>query len=852
MDRLVLLDSNSLINRAYYALPNLTNREGQHTGAIFGYLNMLLKLIDQYRPTHIVATFDRKAPTFRKQMYDLYKATRKGMPDELASQLEPLKEILRAMRLPIVETDGYEADDLIGTIAKRSPMPAYIVTGDRDSLQLIDDNVTVLLTRKGITEIDEYTPDRLAQDGLRPSQIIDLKSLMGDASDNIPGVGGVGEKTAKDLLARYDTLDGVYAHLDEIKGKLREKLENDRDQAYLSYELATICLQAPVQLDWDACRLRTPFDPTVDALLRKLELGKLSARMPIDSSAPAVESVAGAQTEHVALEDAQAVAAFVQKAKERGAFALVLDKQIRMCCDADCEYEAPIRQNLLDDGIDYDELLALLRPLLEDAGVTKYLFDVKSYMHLLAPYGIAIAPPYEDVLLGAYLCDANRTFRTIEDLLAAYTQDETAPATGLLRIWDTVRSDMERMELQTLYREIELPLVPVLYDMETRGFCVDTQAMRELNERFTAELGEITDVITQLAGKAFNLNSTKQLAQVLFEDLRLQGGKKTKTGYSTNVEVLQSLKGQHPIIEPILRYRELSKLKSTYLDGMQPLIDAHGAIHTIFKQAVTATGRLSSTEPNLQNIPVRKEEGRQIRKMFIPSAGNRLVIADYSQIELRLMAAFSKDPSMIRAFREGRDIHAQTAAQVFGVPIERVTHAMRGQAKAVNFGIIYGISDFGLAEDLGIPVWKARDFIARYFETYPHIKTYLDACVEQAKANGYVTTLCKRRRAIPELQSPKYAMRTFGERVAMNMPLQGSASDIVKLAMIAVADGIRAQGLQAKLIMQVHDELIVDTPPQEVEQVRALLKQRMEQVVALDVPLIADVGVGDNWLEAKE
>lgn len=855
MDKLILLDSNSLINRAYYALPNLTNRAGQHTGAIFGYMNMLLKLIADYHPTHMIATFDRKAPTFRKQQYELYKATRKGMPDELAEQLEPLKEILRAMNIPIVEMDGYEADDLIGTIAKHAPMSVCIVTGDRDSLQLVDDNITVLLTRKGITEIEVFDPAHLAEQGLTPSQIIDLKSLMGDASDNIPGVSGVGEKTAKDLLARFGTLDGVYAHLDEIKGKLHERLETDKEQAYLSYQLATICVDAPVSPDWESCRLAAAFDPQVLQLLRALELTKIAARIPVTDDAPQpAASEVDAVTE-CTVATLQELEQALARVKQTGKFALVTGQEVRFTCDGKTEYRVQLCEDLLSDGMSYDAWMDAVRPILADDKVEKILFDVKTHMHALAHYDVAIEMPYRDILLEAYLCDANRTFRTISDVLVAYGQAEENPACGLFRAGEQTANDLQQMQLQALYRDMELPLVRVLYDMECSGFHVDRGVLDELNARLSAELQELVEQIIQLAGgKPFNLNSPKQLGQVLFEDLHLNGGKKnkTKTAYSTNVEVLQALRGQHPIIEPILRYRELSKLKSTYLDGMAPLIDASGAIHTVFKQAVTATGRLSSTEPNLQNIPVRREEGRQIRKMFVASPGNRLVIADYSQIELRLMAAFSKDASMIAAFREGRDIHAQTAAQVFGVPQSLVTSEMRRQAKAVNFGIIYGISDFGLSEDLSIPVWQARDFIERYFASYPSVRAYMQSCVDTAKQLGYVTTLYNRRRAIPELQSPKYPMRAFGERVAMNMPLQGSASDIIKLAMIAVADALKQKGLRAKLIMQVHDELIVDTPPEEVEQVKTLLRDCMEHVVSLDVPLVADVGVGTNWLEAKE
>lgn len=853
MDKLILLDSNSLINRAYYALPNLTNHSGQYTGAIFGYLNMLLKIVDTYKPTHIIATFDRKAPTFRKAIYDGYKATRKPMPHELASQLEPLKEIIRAMNIPILEMDGYEADDIIGTLAKKFKVQTFIVTGDKDSLQLIDDTTTVLLTKKGITEIAYYDEAMLKSEGLIPSQIIDLKSLMGDSSDNIPGVAGVGEKTAKDLLAKYSTLDGVYGHIDEIKGKLQEKLIDNKDMAYLSYKLATINTQSPVEITLDEAKFEyPPFPAEVKKLLKNLELTKIVDRLQFDG-----EPADSGESQTVEIPETKDVDSFeglnevLSKILMQGKFAFSLSKKITMAVEDEC-FNILIADNLLGEGIDYNQFISAMKGIFESDKIKKVCYDSKNNMHILMQNDTKLCGVESDVLLKAYLVDANRNYKSEQELFNAYNLPEGEEAALIYYIDSVLDKELEERNLTKLYKEIELPLVEVLFDMEKQGFRVDLDILKELDGKYTEELDSLIKEIVEYAGKPFNVNSTKQLASVLFEDLGLKTGKKTKTGYSTNVDVLNSIKNQHPIVPLILRQRELAKLKSTYLDGILPMIDSNHKIHTIFKQTVTATGRLSSTEPNLQNIPIRKSEGKQIRKMFIASPGNTLVCADYSQIELRLMAEFSGDETMLNAFNNNIDIHATTASKVFGVPLEMVTPDMRRQAKAVNFGIIYGISDFGLSEDLGIPVYKARDFIAGYFATYPKVKQYMDRCVEIAKEQGYVTTFMNRRREIPELKSSNYNLRSFGERVAMNMPLQGSASDIIKLAMLKVYNALKDGGYKAKLIMQVHDELIIDCPLDEVKEVQKLLVDCMQNNTPdFKVKLIAECSTGNNWLEAK-
>lgn len=853
MDKLILLDSNSLINRAYYALPNLTNHSGQYTGAIFGYLNMLLKIVDTYKPTHIIATFDRKAPTFRKQIYEGYKATRKPMPYELASQLAPLKEIIAAMNIPILEMDGYEADDIIGTLAKKFDTQTFIVTGDKDSLQLIDPTTTVLLTKKGISEIAYYDEKALSEEGLVPSQIIDLKSLMGDASDNIPGVVGVGEKTAKDLLAKYSTLDGVYEHLDEIKGKLHDKLAENKDTAYLSYELATINTHSPVEITLEEAKFDyPPFSGEVKRLLKALELTKIIDRLEFDGEENSAVSLIQAEIPQAQeINSQEGLSQVISKVLMQGKFAFSLSKRITIAVDGECYYIA-IAENLLDEGIDYNAFIDSMKGIFESEKIKKICYDSKNIMHILMQNDVSLKGADSDVLLKAYLIDANRNYKSEEELFNAYNLPEGEDA-ALIQYIDTILDrELKEKNLVKLYEELELPLVQVLFDMEKEGFRVDLDILNELKDKYSQELDGLLKEIIDYAGKPFNVNSTKQLASVLFEDLGLKTGKKTKTGYSTNVEVLNSIKNQHPIVPLILRQRELAKLKSTYLDGILPLIDSRQKIHTIFKQTVTATGRLSSTEPNLQNIPIRKSEGKQIRKMFIASPGNVLVCADYSQIELRLMAQFSGDETMLDAFNNNIDIHATTASKVFGVPIEMVTADMRRQAKAVNFGIIYGISDFGLSEDLGIPVYKARDFIAGYFATYPKVKEYMNKCVETAKEQGYVTTYMNRRREIPELKSSNYNLRSFGERVAMNMPLQGSASDIIKLAMLKVHKALKDGGYKAKLIMQVHDELIIDCPYDEVQQVKEILVDCMQNNTPdFKVKLVAECGFGNNWLEAK-
>ena len=848
MEKLLILDSNSLINRAYYALPNFSNRKGQFTGAIFGYCNMLLKLIENYKPTYIIATFDRKAPTFRKEIYDGYKATRKPMPPELAMQIQPMKEILSLMNIPILEKDGYEADDLIGTIAKKFPQQTYIVTGDKDSLQLVDDSTTVLLTRKGVTEIEEFDVAHLLETGLKPSQVIDLKSLMGDTSDNIPGVPGVGEKTARDLLLKYDTLDGVYEHIEEIKGKLKEKLENNKELAYLSYKLATINTNSPIEINLLDATLKMPFDVKLKDKLKELELYKIIERLDFDGTS---QEIVVEQVNVSTISQSDELDLLVKKIQKEKSFSISLGEDILIATSNKEAYKIQISNNLLD-GMLIDYVYLALKPVFEDNAITKIVFDSKTLMRELHNYHIRLSMPYEDVLIKAYLLDANRNYKTLEDLLRSFSIESDSIAAALFSVDKQITINLKERNLYDLYEKMELPLVEVLFDMETEGFRVNKEKILEISAIFKKEIEDISNQIFDCTGEVFNINSPKQLSVILFEKIGLKpGGKEAKAGHSTAVDVLQGLINDHPCIPLILRYRELEKLRSTYLDGMLPNIDGDGKIRTIFKQTVTATGRLSSTEPNLQNIPVRKKEGKQIRELFIASEGRKLVCADYSQIELRLMAAFSGDESLINAFNNNEDIHALTAAKVFNIPLEMVTPDLRRQAKAVNFGIIYGISSFGLSTDLGIPIYQAKEFIDNYFRTYPKVYEYMEKLKKDAKAQGFAKTYFGRIRYIPELTMSNRNMQMFGERVAMNMPLQGSASDIIKLAMIKVHKALKDNNLKSKLIMQVHDELIIDTYDDEIEIVSKILKENMENVVSLPVKLVADLGVGDSWLEAK-
>ena len=852
MDKLVLLDSNSLLNRAFYALPPMSAVDGRPTNAVYGYVNMLLKIITEAKPTHIIATFDLKAPTFRKKMYSEYKAQRKPMPEELAAQLPIIKDVLASMNINIITLEGYEADDLIGTIAKKCPFETIIVTGDRDSLQLVSDTTKVWLTKKGITEIVEYDIARLAEDGLTPAGVIDLKSLMGDTADNIPGVAGVGEKTAKTLLQTYGDLDGVYAHIDEIKGKLQEKLITDKDMAYLSYQLATINVDSPVEINFDDCVVKDYMNKDSIACFKSLNFKTIVSRFgdSINDSTENNEKEENKQlanVETIQIEDFAQFNKLMQDLQKKSVITIYVDNDVEIFADNIC-YKIVSSQDLLGSGIDFYEIADEINKLLQNDNIKIILFDAKTNFYQLRTEK---ASCYEDVALKVYLLDANRNYKKIEEVIQDYSVESGSISYSLYMLNEICDKKMQELGLVDLYKNIELPLINVLYDMERVGVKVDLNLLEELRESFFNIITDLTNkIISYNNNEPFNINSPKQLGEFLFVKLGLKHGKKTKTGFSTNVEVLQSLVGSHPVIEDILKYREINKLLSTYIDGLKPLI-VGGRVHTVFKQMVAATGRLSSTEPNLQNIPVRKAVGRELRKMFIASDGCKIVCADYSQIELRLMAHFSEDENLIKAFNDGLDVHKFTASRAFGVPFEMVSSDMRRRAKAINFGIIYGISSFGLSNDIGISPYEAKRFIDKYFEMYPKVKEYMDNNVIFAKENGYISTLSGRIRYIPEINVSNFQTRSFGERIAMNMPLQGSASDIIKMAMIDVAKKLEDGGFKAKLVLQVHDELLIDCPDDEVIKVERLLKESMENIVKLRVKLEVDVSVGNNWLEAK-
>lgn len=849
MKRLVLLDSNSLINRAFYALPPLTTADGRPSNAVFGYTTMLMKIIKDLEPSHIVATFDLPAPTFRKELYTEYKATRKPMPEDLAMQMPMLKELLRSMQINIVELAGFEADDVIGTLAKKCDYETVIVTGDRDSLQLVSDSTRVWLTKRGITEIIEYTPEKLKEEGLLPSQIIDLKSLMGDSSDNIPGIPGVGEKTARSLLERYNSLEGVYEHTSELRGKLKEKVEDNKELAYLSYKLATIDTDAPIEYEEEKSILKLPFSTKVRDVMTDFGFLSLVNKLEFCDSKDdsIIETVKVAERFKIKVNDMKKLEKLIQILSVSDGFAFVYDGNIHIGLDKSEEYEINLQSNVFETGLDYGEVMEALKSVLENKDINKYVYDLKTLWHQL---GGKLVLGGIDISVKGYLADANLNYKNLEAMITANGMDKEYPALSLMLLNERYDTVLAKFELTSLYEDLEMPLIEVLYDMEKEGFRLDVQLMNELGAKYTGELTQLTEQIYTLAGEKFNINSPSQLGRILFEVLRLKTGKKTKKGYSTNVEVLMSLRNDHPIVDMVLRYREISKLLNTYIDGFRPLL-IDGRIHTVFKQTVTATGRLSSTEPNLQNIPVRKSEGRELRKMFVASEGCKLLCADYSQIEMRLLAHMSGDEVLIDAFNNNDDIHAITAAKAYNVPLEMVTSEMRRSAKAVNFGIIYGISSFGLANDIGTSPARAKEFIDKYFATYPKVKGYLDSNIAYAKEHGYVTSMSGRVRFIPELKSANYVTRNFGERIAMNMPLQGSASDIIKSAMIRINRELSEGGYKAKLVLQVHDELIIDCPMEEIEKVKEILGRCMSDAVKLKVSLKADVSEGYNWFEAK-
>lgn len=836
-NKILLLDSNSLMHRAYHALPNLKSSKGLYTGAIYGFLSILLRLIKEQKPTHIAAAFDLHGPTFRHEMFKDYKATRKPMDEELRQQVEPLKQLITAMGIKIVSLQGYEGDDILGTLSKRFDDECIIVTGDRDSFQLVSPTTKVFWTKKGVSDIEVYDEERLLQDGFTVSQFIDYKALRGDTSDNVPGIPGVGEKTAKQLLEKYGSLDEIFAHSAEIPGKLGQNVQNGKDIAILSKKLVTINCDVPVECTLDDIKFTPVYSQTVRTLLGQLEITSLAARMSFEDGGEQAEIPAPKIEKNVVvLTTGQDIKAAIKGDK----IAVIIGENVTFAVDDKTEYKIDCVQDLFSEGVDFDEAVNIVKECAKDMELVCYDFKALS-----KAYGFDNAK-FFDTMIASHLVRGSAPIKSVEQVLGADGLE--VGAVELLVESDKLKEQLAKNELNHLFFDVEQPLCVVLRNMEQRGMCVSVAALKSLEEKYAERIATLTGEIYDLAGEHFNIASTKQLGEILFEKLMLPHGKKTKTGYSVSEDVLGNLSGAHPIIAKILEYRHYAKLQSTYVTGLQPLVKA-GRIHTEFNQCITTTGRLSSTNPNLQNIPTRSEEAKDIKSAFIPSEGNVLVSADYSQIELRLLAHMSGDEQLIKAFNEGDDIHAITAAQILGKSVSEVTPAERRDAKAVNFGIIYGISGYGLAENLSIPQYKAKEFIANYFTMHPKVREFMDGCVKSARERGYSLTMLGRRRNLSDLNASNYMVRSSAERMAMNTPLQGSAADIIKLAMLGVEK--RLASMKSKMILQIHDELIIDAAADEAEQVKKILSYEMEHAVKLSVPLIAEATSAKNWGELK-
>lgn len=876
MNKLLLIDGNSIMNRAFYGIPDMTTNDGRHTNAIYGFLNIILKVIEEEQATHICVAFDLKKKTFRHEMYEAYKGTRKGMPEELHEQMPRIKEILQAMHIRIVEQEGFEADDLIGTLSKKGEREGFAVTilsGDRDLLQLATDTVLVRIpkTKHGKTEVEDYYAKNVVETyGVTPLIFIDMKGLMGDTSDNIPGVPGIGEKTAAKLLAEYGDLDGVYAAVDSMKAsKMKQNLIENKDLAYLSKTLATIKLDCPIPFEFSEATYHDPFNAEAYTLFEDLELKSFYKRFSVEKK----EELTFETVLIDEIDGYNALLAKLQKAKEVSFAWITQDGEalgVAVCMDLEHVYlirfmmfitEAMVADNLLALSRDYQVQLACMhvKKLLSfldfheedavfDAGLAAYLLQPNQSEYeydTLAKVYLDVTLPSEKEVLGK------------EKLGYFSFEDEKVQkwmayqAIVPYKIKSVLREKLKKTGMESLYDEMELPCLYALYEMEKNGIRVDGEALHQYGKKLRTRIEELTAEIHAMAGEEFNINSPKKLGEILFEKLGLKNGKKTKTGYSTSAEVLEKLTHAHPIIPRILEYRQLTKLNSTYAEGLAGYIRADGRIHGKFHQTVTVTGRISSADPNLQNIPTRMPLGREIRKVFIPEEGSVFVDADYSQIELRVLAHMSGDAALIAAYQADEDIHAITASQVFDVPLDQVDSTLRRKAKAVNFGIVYGISSFGLGQDLDISRKEAEGYIEKYFATYGKVKKFLDRTVEDAKKNGYTVTMFGRRRPIPELASSNFMTRSFGERAAMNAPVQGTAADIIKIAMVRVNRRLKEEHLQSKLVLQIHDELIIETKKEELEIVQKILVEEMMHAADLAVPLLVDANVGDSWYDAK-
>ena len=883
-EKILLVDGHSIINRAFYGVTDLTNSEGLHTNAIYGFLNTLFKVLEEEKPDYLTVAFDVKAPTFRHQMYDAYKGTRKPMPAELHEQVPVLKDVLHAMGIATMEKAGLEADDLLGTVAKRSEalgMEVTVLSGDRDLLQLATEHIRIRLpkTKGGVTETENYnTQDVIDRYQVTPLQIIELKALMGDSADNIPGVPGIGEKTATNLIVQYGNIENAYAHVEEIKpNRAKNALQEHYDMAVMSKALATINIDCDYDYDWDMAKLGNIYTQEAYALIKRLEFKNMLSRFQVD--APANDKI---EKTFRMIEDFGEADQVLNKAAAALRLAFAIHREgdemlsLSLTLSEKETYVIPVA-----GFVTADWLLGRLGEIFAKVPEIATL-KLKEELKCLAAHGVNVDKEQQgaflDAEIAAYLLNPLKDSYAYEELAREYAgltipsyaelfgKDKLTKVleekTGAFRIYGGYSSyvlyqsmpvllaHLQETGMEDLYRTMEMPLVWTLFGMEQEGVRVDAQALKSYGDELAVRIGELETRIYKEAGEIFNINSPKQLGVILFDKMGLKGGKKTKTGYSTSAEVLEKLAPECPFVADILEYRQLTKLKSTYADGLTAYIGPDERIHTTFQQTITATGRLSSVEPNLQNIPIRMELGRQIRKVFIPKDGCVLVDADYSQIELRVLAHMSGDENLIHAYREAQDIHRLTASQVFHIPFDEVTDLQRRNAKAVNFGIVYGISSFGLSQDLSISRKEAQEYIQKYFETYPKIKEFLDSCVTEAKEKGYARTMFGRRRPMPELKSSNFMQRSFGERVAMNAPIQGTAADIIKIAMIRVDQRLKAEGLKSRLLLQVHDELLLEASTEELDAVEQILSEEMEGAAELSVPLEIDMKQGKNWYEA--
>lgn len=875
-ERLVILDGNSLLYRAYFSMRLLTNSEGLHTNALYGFTNMLIKIKEDYKPDYIVVAFDKKGPTFRHTEYTEYKAGRKKMPPELAEQFPIAKDILRKFSISIFEKEGFEGDDLIGTLsvfADKNNIETFIITGDRDALQLATDNVKVVLTKKGLTEVQVYDKDKFIEEfNITPNEFIDVKGLMGDTSDNIPGVPGIGEKTAFKLIQEYGTIENLLDNIDKVSGKkLKENLTEYKEQAIMSKKLATIILDAPINLNLEEIKSKSDLDVEgLREIFLRLQFKNILNKIPELNVENSKEEVSVQDELELKIEELKDLVSFKEAVNRLEGHTYILgdisNGNITSKTSIDKLYISNKENNYVINITEFlnenkEEVIVLLREIFTKSNIEVISHSVKHIYTSLINLGIRPRDIKFDVEIAAYLVDPGKKEYSLKTLIEGILHNNieessinhrSKEAFYLKDLYKYYSEKISEMNMNELMYEVEMPLIKVISIMEKQGIKINKEKLQELSEKFSVEISSMESEIYDLCGEEFNIKSPKQLGKILFEKLDLPAKKKTKTGYSTDAEVLEQLMDSHPVIEKIVYYRQLTKIYSTYVEGLKNVIDSDGKIHSSFNQTVTTTGRLSSTEPNLQNIPIKYEMGREIRKVFIPDSEECVILsADYSQIELRVLAHIAGDENMINAFKEHSDIHRKTASEVFRVPVEEVTSIMRSNAKAVNFGIVYGIGDFSLAKDLGITKKEAKEYIDTYLERYPKIKEYLDKVKDEARETQRVTTILNRIRFIPEIASSRKMVVALGERLAMNTPIQGSAADIIKVAMVNVSRKLESNNLKSTLILQVHDELILNVYKEELKEIEKIVKEEMENAINLSVPLEVDLNYGDNWYEAK-